>query len=112
MGGGGAFAAGPGARHGLVRNLHFVGAATRPGNGVPLVLISAEQTAADVLEDLEDPTAAAVEAQLGVYTGVLCGFVGAGATFRAALPDRAARAAVLAGETRTGGAQFAVREVR
>ena len=45
----------PGARHGLVRHLHFVGASTRPGNGVPLVLISAEQTAADVLEDLEDP---------------------------------------------------------
>ena len=43
----------PGRRHGSVAGLHWVGASTRPGNGVPLVLIGAMQTADEVLADLE-----------------------------------------------------------
>ena len=35
-----------------MRGLHWVGASTRPGNGVPLVLIGAQKTAAEALGDL------------------------------------------------------------
>ena len=45
----------PGRRHGpQAPGLHWVGASTRPGNGVPLVLIGAMQTAREVLEDLSE----------------------------------------------------------
>jgi len=47
------FRSSPSRRHGGVRGLHFVGASTRPGNGVPLVLIGAEKTAQEALDDLE-----------------------------------------------------------
>lgn len=44
----------PGRRHGArAPGVHWVGASTRPGNGVPLVLIGAKQTAAEVLSDLD-----------------------------------------------------------
>ncbi len=39
---------GPGAQ---VRGLYLVGASTRPGNGVPLVMISGDLAAARVLRD-------------------------------------------------------------
>ena len=42
----------PSRRHAGVRGLHWVGASTRPGNGVPLVLIGAQKTAAEALGDL------------------------------------------------------------
>lgn len=44
----------PGRRHGAaVRGLHWVGASTTPGNGVPLVLIGAQKAAAEALAELE-----------------------------------------------------------
>jgi phytoene desaturase (3,4-didehydrolycopene-forming) len=43
----------PGRRHGGVHGLHWVGASTRPGNGVPLVLIGAMQAADEVMADLQ-----------------------------------------------------------
>lgn len=42
----------PGRRHGRVGGLHFVGASTRPGNGVPLVLIGADKAAQEALSEL------------------------------------------------------------
>lgn len=42
----------PARRHPGVRGLHWVGASTRPGNGVPLVLISAEKAVSEALKDL------------------------------------------------------------
>jgi hypothetical protein len=42
----------PGRRHGSVGGLHFVGASTRPGNGVPLVLIGADTAAQEALWEL------------------------------------------------------------
>ena len=42
----------PARRHPGARGLHWVGASTRPGNGVPLVLIGAELAAAEALQDL------------------------------------------------------------
>jgi phytoene dehydrogenase-like protein len=39
----------PARRHKGVRGLHWVGANTRPGNGVPLVLIGAMKTAEEAL---------------------------------------------------------------
>ena len=42
----------PARRHAGVRGLHWAGASTRPGNGVPLVLLGAELTASEALEDL------------------------------------------------------------
>jgi phytoene dehydrogenase-like protein len=42
----------PARRHKGVRGLHWVGANTRPGNGVPLVLIGAMKTAEEALLDL------------------------------------------------------------
>lgn len=41
--------------------LYFVGASTRPGNGVPLCLIGAKLTAQRVLKDLGMPEAAAAQ---------------------------------------------------
>ena len=43
----------PGRRHPGVSGLHWVGASTRPGNGVPLVLIGAMKTAEEALEDAQ-----------------------------------------------------------
>jgi len=43
----------PSRRHPGIRGLHWVGASTRPGNGVPLVLIGAEKVAAEALQDLQ-----------------------------------------------------------
>lgn len=40
----------PGHQHPTVNGLWFCGASSRPGNGVPLVLIGARQTAANVLK--------------------------------------------------------------
>ena len=45
----------PARRHAGVRGLHWAGASTRPGNGVPLVLLGAEMTASEALEDLGMP---------------------------------------------------------
>ena len=42
----------PARRHPSVRGLHWVGANTRPGNGVPLVMIGAMKTAEEALVDL------------------------------------------------------------
>jgi phytoene dehydrogenase-like protein len=42
----------PGRQHGSVGGLHFVGASTRPGNGVPLVLIGADKAAEEALAEL------------------------------------------------------------
>jgi phytoene dehydrogenase-like protein len=42
----------PGRRHPGVDGLHWVGANTRPGNGVPLVLIGAMKTVTEALADL------------------------------------------------------------
>ena len=42
----------PARRHAGARGLHWVGASTRPGNGVPLVLIGAELAASEALQDL------------------------------------------------------------
>ena len=42
-----------------VGGLYFVGASTRPGNGVPLCLISAKLTAERVLKDSRAAAAAA-----------------------------------------------------
>ena len=42
----------PARRHPGAHGLHWVGASTRPGNGVPLVLIGAELAAAEALQDL------------------------------------------------------------
>ncbi|CAN0540088.1 unnamed protein product, partial [Laminaria digitata] len=39
----------PSPQHPTVNDLWFCGASTRPGNGVPLVLIGAKQVAADVV---------------------------------------------------------------
>ena len=44
----------PGRRHGSsCAGLHWVGASTRPGNGVPLVLIGAMKAAEEALADLQ-----------------------------------------------------------
>ena len=43
----------PGRRHPSVDGLHWVGANTRPGNGVPLVLIGAMKTSEEALADLK-----------------------------------------------------------
>mmetsp|Transcript_33471 Transcript_33471/g.48527 ORF Transcript_33471/g.48527 Transcript_33471/m.48527 type:complete len:432 (+) Transcript_33471:426-1721(+) len=45
----------PRIRHPSYRGLYRVGASTRPGNGVPLVMIGAGLTASAVLRDLHDP---------------------------------------------------------
>ncbi len=42
----------PARSHGGVRGVHFVGASTRPGNGVPLVMIGAEKAAAAAIQEL------------------------------------------------------------
>ena len=44
-------------RHPFLKNLYRVGASTRPGNGVPLVMIGARLTAEAVLSDnhLDNP---------------------------------------------------------
>jgi phytoene dehydrogenase-like protein len=42
----------PARRHAGAHGLHWVGASTRPGNGVPLVLIGAELAASEALQDL------------------------------------------------------------
>lgn len=42
----------PANRDSSVQGLYFVGASTRPGNGVPLCFISAKLTANRVLKDL------------------------------------------------------------
>ncbi len=42
----------PANRDASVEGLYFVGASTRPGNGVPLCFISAKLTANRVLKDL------------------------------------------------------------
>eukprot|EP00466_Bigelowiella_natans_P016692 jgi/Bigna1/40580/e_gw1.44.21.1 len=52
----------PGPRHPIVDNLYYVGASTRPGNGVPLVLIGAEQVADQMLADLTKTMAATAPA--------------------------------------------------
>lgn len=43
----------PSRRHRGVRGMHWVGASTRPGNGVPLVLIGAEKTVEEAMGDLK-----------------------------------------------------------
>lgn len=40
----------PGSQHPTVNGLWFCGASSRPGNGVPLVLIGAKQVADNVLK--------------------------------------------------------------
>mmetsp|Transcript_2368 Transcript_2368/g.3411 ORF Transcript_2368/g.3411 Transcript_2368/m.3411 type:complete len:634 (-) Transcript_2368:193-2094(-) len=42
----------PGPKHPIVPNLYYVGASARPGNGVPLVLIGAQQVADTMLAQL------------------------------------------------------------
>jgi len=49
----------PAPKHPIVDNLYFVGASTRPGNGVPLVLIGAEKIAEDMVQNLPSETTAA-----------------------------------------------------
>lgn len=44
----------PRLRHPKIRNLYRVGASTRPGNGVPLVMIGARLTAGKILRDFAD----------------------------------------------------------
>jgi len=44
----------PGARHGGMKNVMFVGASSRPGNGVPLVLIGAKNVAKEAVRVLEE----------------------------------------------------------
>ena len=55
----------PGRRHPSVDGLHWVGANTRPGNGVPLVLIGAMKTSEEALADLKR------KPQSGVAAGAL-----------------------------------------
>ena len=43
----------PGPRHPAVQGLYFCGASSRPGNGVPLVLIGARQTTDVMLRDIK-----------------------------------------------------------
>ena len=43
----------PGPRHPSVPGLYLTGASARPGNGVPLVLLGAKQTAGAILRDQE-----------------------------------------------------------
>jgi phytoene desaturase (3,4-didehydrolycopene-forming) len=43
----------PGPQDPGVPGLYFVGASSRPGNGVPLVMLGAKQTAERVLADLK-----------------------------------------------------------
>lgn len=45
----------PANRHPLHPNLYFVGGSTRPGSGVPLVLLSSRLTAERILQDLGNP---------------------------------------------------------
>lgn len=52
----------PANRDKRVAGLYFVGASTRPGNGVPLCFISAKLTAQRVLKDLGRAEAAAAQA--------------------------------------------------
>ena len=44
----------PGHRSNDADNVFFVGASTRPGNGVPLVLIGAKQLAKKVLQKIDN----------------------------------------------------------
>jgi phytoene dehydrogenase-like protein len=44
----------PRIRHPHSRNLYRVGASTRPGNGVPLVMIGAKLTADVVVKDMQE----------------------------------------------------------
>ena len=46
----------PGPRSSGVPNVLFCGASTRPGNGVPLVLIGAKQVAAEAMKVLDEQT--------------------------------------------------------
>jgi len=41
-------------RHKKYRNLYFAGGSTHPGNGIPLVLLSAKLTSERILKDLKD----------------------------------------------------------
>ena len=43
----------PAPQHPTINGLWFCGASTRPGNGVPLVLIGARQVARDVLSSIK-----------------------------------------------------------
>ena len=43
----------PGNKDDVIQGLYFVGASTRPGNGVPLCFIGAKLTAERVLKDLK-----------------------------------------------------------
>ena len=43
----------PGAQTGNLENVWYVGASSRPGNGVPLVLVGAELVAKQATEDLQ-----------------------------------------------------------
>jgi phytoene dehydrogenase-like protein len=41
-------------RHKRYRNLYFTGGSTHPGNGIPLVLLSAKLTAERIFKDQKD----------------------------------------------------------
>jgi len=41
-------------RHSYYKNLYFVGGSTHPGNGIPLVLLSAKLTAERILKEEKD----------------------------------------------------------
>jgi phytoene dehydrogenase-like protein len=41
-------------RHRRYRNMYFVGGSTHPGNGVPLVLMSAQMTSERIFQDLQN----------------------------------------------------------